>query len=464
MNRILTFACIGILAIGIQAQESESTGGESGTEEKGSAYNTPAKETESTNSAQNEGKKSAFTISGSGNLMFGQVVSGYAFARAGSNHMDHQWQDFYGGNIFVTTHPSDWLTTKVGLEARSAFPITSTSSIMKETFRVQYRSFLPIAEGIFKWNFENQTSLLIESGIFPYNFNPEIKNLGNYLYRGVAYPLYLETKLDYPYYDMAGIRAEYGFLDNTLKVGAILNSVINHAPFFDFSLGFTATYTLPNKVFEIGAGICFDRLLSVDDDATNCVKSYSQAGYDTSWTLKSTKLDTRVTFDLKPLIGNPECFGAQDAKIYGECAILGFKDPKYFIDSTFNYSLANRMPLLVGVNLPVFKILDLLSVEFEFFKSPYMNDWWGLYDGNPSPVPFYSPSWDSTWKENYKTKDNFKWTVYAKKSFGKFDVIGLFANDHIFYDTYSAESQSNTEQSLRTNKNWHWYVKLQYNL
>ncbi len=441
------FVGIGIFAMGIHAYGAAAATGE------------------------DNGKKGAtFDVSGFGSMMFGQVVSGHAYSRFGEKRISHAWQDFYKGDIVVTGYLNDWFRTKVGLEVRSSFPIYSPSdddklrTMKMETFRLQYRPTLPTAEGIALFNFRNQSSLCVESGIFQYNFNPEIKNLGNYLYRGVAYPLYLETKLDYPWYDMAGIRGEYGFLDNRAKVGVIVNSMINHPPYNDFSLGLTASYTLPNKAVDMGAGICFDRLLSINKDATEAKGLYTQEGYDSSWTLRSTKLDTRFSFDLKPLIGNPDILGLQDAKLYGEMAILGFKDPNYLGDSTFTSTLFHRMPILLGINLPVFKILDLFSIEIEYFDSPYSNDWWGQY-GSPSPAPvFSSSSLDSEWRENYKTKDNVKWTVYMKKSFNKFDIVGIFANDHTIYDTYSAVSYSNTEQSLRTSGNWHWYIKLQYNL
>jgi hypothetical protein len=422
---------------------------------------------ESPDSSEVGNKASAITglkldASGAGYIMFGQIVSGYMYGKRDEHPMEHEWLDFYGGNIIVNSTPNDWFNAKVGLEVRSDFPI-STSDIMKETYKIQYSSFLPRAEGIFHWNFNNNlSSLLIESGIFQYNFNPEIKNLGNYLYRGIAYPLFLETKLDYPWYDMFGIRSQVGFLDDQIKVEGIINSEIKHAPFYDFSLAFTATYTAPQKIAEIGLGVCFNRLWSVDEDATLAKNLYSQ-GMDSSWSLRATKFDSRLMFDVKPLFGNPEFFGRQDCKIYGEASLLGLTDPKYFpSDSTFKPTLLHRLPILFGINVPGFKIMDLISFEVEWFDSPYSNDWWGGLDGGPSPVPNFVN--DSVWNDIYKNKDNFKWTVYLKKSFSKFDFIGIAANDHTIYNTFNAESQSNTEQSLRKPSNWHWYIKLQYNL
>jgi hypothetical protein len=298
---------------------------------------------------------------GAGYIMFGQVVSGYSYGRNKDNPIDHRWLDFYGGNIIINSTPNDWFEAKVGMEVRSAFPITTTSGIMKETFRIQYRSFLPRAEGIFHKDFGSFCSLVLESGIFQYNFNPDIKNLGNYLYRGIAYPLFLETKLDYPWSDLMGIRGQVGFFDNQLKLEVILNSAITHAPFYDFSLALIPTYTTPNKMLEIGLGVCFDRLFSVDENATMAKNFYAQ-GMDSSLSLKSTKLDSRIMFDPKPLFGNPEFFGRQDCKIYGEAALLGLTDPKYFpSDSTFKPTLLHRLPILFGINVPGFKIMDLIS-------------------------------------------------------------------------------------------------------
>jgi hypothetical protein len=437
---------IGVMAVGLQAQEAATGDGKAITEE-----------------GKNEKQGKKYEITGASNIMLGQMVSGHSFGRGKDNQTFHQWQDFYGGDISATANSTEWLTTKIGLEVRSSFPITAVTSIMRETYRVQYRPFLHAAEGIFHWNFENQSSLFIESGIFQYNFNPDIRNLGNYLYRGIAYPLYLETKLDYPWVDLFGVRAEYAFLDKQVRVGAIVNSAIVHAPFYDFSLAFTASYTSPNKVLDIGAGLCFDRLFSVNDYITDAHSEYPVPGFDSSWTLRSTKLDTKASLDIKRLMGNLDIFGSNEAKVYGEMAILGFKDPQYSPDSTFASTLFHRMPVLVGINIPTCKILDLLTFEVEYFNSPYSNDWWGNFS-DPSPVPVNDPSTDSTWRENYKTNDNIKWSIYVKKSFSKFDIIGILANDHTIYDTYSAESQTNTEQSLRTPKDWHWYIKLQYNL
>jgi hypothetical protein len=181
----------------------------------------------------------------------------------------------------------------------------------------------------------------------------------------------------------------------------------------------------------------------------------------------------RITLDPKALLfPDSDIFGPNDLKIYGEGAILGTTDPDYYpIDPDYpseeddlfaRPSLINRMPIMFGLNVPTFKGLDYLTFEIEFCKYPYAFDWWGEFAANPSPQP--TKTTDERWTNIYKNRDNIKWTLYAKKSISDFDIIAIFANDHINYPTYNGEGQFNSEQSFRKNWDWHWYIKLQYNL
>jgi hypothetical protein len=414
---------------------------------------------ESEEGSADDSQKS-ISISGNGNIMFGQLVSGYTHGRTKENYVQNRWQDFYSGRINITSHPNEWLTTIICPEVGSAFPITTTSGIMKETYKLQYRALLQRAEAMFHWQF-NTISFSGEAGLMEYNFNPEIKNLGNYLYRSASYPLFLRTKLDYPYANLMGIRGEVGLMENQVKLGTLINTITHQAPFYDISIALFASYATSDKMFDAGFGICFDRAISVNDTLTDAINLKSQMS-DSTLSLRSTKIDFRACFDIKKMFGDNDFFGPNDAKLYAEAGIIGLKDPKYFLnDSLTTPSLMNRLPIMVGLNIPTFKILDLFSIEVEYCKYPYSFDWWGNY-GSPSPVP--AQTFDSTWQTNYREKDNLKWSIYLKKSISKFDIIGFIANDHTLYDTYNAEAQPNTEQSLRTNKDWHWYIKLQYNL
>lgn len=426
-----------------------------------------------------EESSSKISITGTGYVMLGQIASGHSHQRMDGYLQQFLWQNFYSGRINATSNPTKWFTARIGVEVSSSFPVLKETTIMKDIFKTSQKPVLPLASGIFHFNANNAVFFEIESGLMEYAFNNEVKNLGNYLYRSTSYPFFIRTKLDYIYSNLMGLRAQVGLIDNQLQFGAIINTIIDHPPFFDWDFGLYASYSTPNKLIDAGVGVVFERFASVNDTLTDCINIKGTLG-DTSATLRGTKLDARLTFDIKQLFGNNDMFGPNDAKIYLESAILGFEEYDFFsYDDVLEQSLtdtnviippkpslSNRLPILFGVNLPTFKIMDLLCIELEYCKWPYALDWWG--EGTqPSPKPVFpgvSSTRDSTWRIIYKDKDNWKWTVYLKKSISKFDLIAMFANDHILYETFKPESHNYTEQSLRDHTDWHWYVKLQYNL
>ena len=110
---------------------------------------------------------------------------------------------------------------------------------------------------------------------------------------------------------------------------------------------------------------------------------------------------------------------------------------------------------------PGFKILDVVSVELEYFKSPYPNDWIGdLQYANPYPTDFSNP-----WQiENYVNKDNFKWSLYLKKKIANFEIRAIAADDHTIYKAYNLEDVPCFEQTLKRPGDWHWYFEFRYNL
>ncbi|NLW31398.1 MAG: hypothetical protein GXY77_08080 [Fibrobacter sp.] len=415
---------------------------------------------------------SKIKFTGSGYMMFGQVVSGHTHSNQSECFVENHWQNSYAGRVNFLSEPTEWFKTKISLEIASTWPLVREGSIMKEIYKSQFSANLPQAVGILDFDF-NFMSFMFEMGMMEYAFNKEVKNLGNYLYRSQAYPLFLTTNLDYIYSNLLGIRPEFGFLDNSLKVSAMLNFNTLKPPFFDINLGFFFSYITPKKFFDVGLGMCLDRFIAMDPEKTDA-DNLPDIITDSSLTFRSTKFDARFTFDPKVFFSNNSIFGPNDLKFYAETAILGIKDPDYYPKDPGGYPLAtdtlfprpslwHRIPIMIGVNIPTFKALDYFTVEFEYLKYPYAFNWWGPNSGNPTPQIIDVQN-SKRWIKNYKDRDNIKWTVYIKKSISNLDIIALFGNDHITYPTFNAESHTNTEQSLRTNWDGHWYLKLQYNL
>jgi hypothetical protein len=111
------------------------------------------------------------------------------------------------------------------------------------------------------------------------------------------------------------------------------------------------------------------------------------------------------------------------------------------------------------MNLPAFKLLDVLSIQAEWFGSRYPNDGtnYVLY-GLPTPV---STKWSDGNRCIYpdSTKDDWKWSVYAKKTlFESFFIVGQIASDHFRWDKYSYGDQAYMLSEALTRPDQMYYV------
>jgi hypothetical protein len=160
----------------------------------------------------------------------------------------------------------------------------------------------------------------------------------------------------------------------------------------------------------------------------------------------------RFAVDPKTLIPS-EYFGAADLRFYSELNILGWTNYPGF------YKLRERrIPVDVGFNVPAFKILDVASLEVEWFGSRYPNSLERVIRGEvPEPKQLFTEA-DKT---RYKM-DALKWSVYLKRNvIDGFSVVGQVANDHM--RTYCArEEDLDYEEALRDSESWYWVAKLLY--
>jgi hypothetical protein len=100
------------------------------------------------------------------------------------------------------------------------------------------------------------------------------------------------------------------------------------------------------------------------------------------------------------------------------------------------------MPVMFGVTVPTLKILDLLALEAEYYTNPYFNNnSQTLYNGYNYLTPIPDPNWTL---EQYDSQHGYvvtihhrwKWSVYAKRTFGKnFRVVAQAARDHSRFQT-----------------------------
>lgn len=341
-------------------------------------------------------------------------------------------------------------------------------------------------------------------GFFPFNYNPQVKNLGLYLLRGTVYPGFLFSGFELD--ETIGVANLLGLnLHSTLghfSNDILLSSETKIRPLFDYSLAYIGKYR-PNSAFEIGAGVNFYRLIPINGDLTTPrdpnlvaedgslipVSKYDRRHYyldstgpgqvDTvRFTLKGVKAGAFATLDLKILTGQG-AMGSEDLKLYGEMAVIGVKDYTGIYED-----IAQRIPVMVGFNLPMFNLLDHLSLEVEYYKSPYRNDYYKL-ENYYSPIPMSNlnlgrkvvtdpvtgqkvfssggrtfPIEDPYDAENMH-KDDLKWSLHGAKTIkGHIRLSAQAANDHFrpggafFVDKY--------ESAFTTLKDWYFMTKLSY--
>lgn len=177
------------------------------------------------------------------------------------------------------------------------------------------------------------------------------------------------------------------------------------------------------------------------------------------FTAAGTTVMGRFTFDPKKIISS-ELFGKNDLLVYGEAAVLGLKNYPVFYEK-----VTDRMPLMIGVNLPGFKIFDLVSFEYEYFHSPWMNSYSELGNTNFATPTFSNGAdkWTSDQAYNdIANKDNVSWSLLiSKKVAHSINITGQMARDHsrvVSLKNWFGPGVDPNEV-LSTSKDWYWMLQ-----
>jgi hypothetical protein len=310
------------------------------------------------------------------------------------------------------------------------------------------------AQGIYSFGDPENSPLQITAGYFPFKYNPESSTLGEYLFRSGAYPGYVITDFDFAKARLMGFNVSSTLFEN-LHLNALFTSEYKEPPFFDYSLTFLAGYKLPNKILDFGAGIDFNRLIPIDPSKTtdhdypaldNQGNQVFENGDSVFYTKIGTKIMGRLTFDPKPFLPFADLLDSSDFKLYGEFAILGLKNyGAYYPD------ISQRIPVMVGFNVPCFRTIDLVSLEFEY------------YGQNPAYIANTPASASQAYPDHYSgsVRSYFKWSIYGVKTLTKgIAVKGLIGRDHF----RGTDPVGNYDPADRMNGpyDWHYNLRLMY--
>jgi hypothetical protein len=478
---------------------------------------------------------------------FGYVVDGLYNAGGQNSVISRmEWVDHLGAFLTKEAVVNDRLFLSAGLGGIFQFRKPETVGL---GFLYHQRKAFFIgptkAEAVYHLGDPENPWLKLGTGMFPYKYNPDAVNLGEYLFRAGAYPTYSFTG-GYAIVGNAGAQLE-GFKANfqagDFRADILLFTETTLAPLYDWSLGAVAEYTLGGGLLDIGAGVNFQHLLQVKPSRTarrlnkNSYFTYNGKDYtgysdyynypaayytakadalEASLGTAATQADSariqgqvdgfraaaapyaadgalvdillnlpetdpgrpkldhysaaavllmaRFSLDVKKLF-DTDAFGPQDLKLYGEVNLLGVKNyPILYADRKA------RMPIMVGFNLPGFKLLDLIALQAEYQKSPWLNN---TYQRGTASInlPYLPNSTDAVMSKvdyfDMKHKDDFKWSILLRKSLHRnVSLSAQFASDHLRLTSsqfYYGPQFDHNEVTAFENQ-WYWMTQLSWGI
>jgi hypothetical protein len=395
--------------------------------------------------------------------------SGFAYYQIGQieqqtpadNEVNKLFDQRFVGRLTLDAVINKRLHIIVGAEAELKAGLSDNTRISEANLKE--------AHGIYSFGDLERPFLQVQSGYFPFKYNPDARNLGEYLYRTGTYPGFVITDFDNPKTRLMGFNVSGTPLDN-LRLNVLFTSEYTIHPFFDYSLSFLAGYKLPSKIVDIGAGIDFDRLVPIgaEKENTEAVQKLNgepviENGDTLKYSMRGIKLMGRFTFDPKFLLPFADIFGAEDGKLYGEIALLGLKnyggDTTLITidgrDSVASYGYypyrSQRMPIMVGFNIPCFKIVDVISIETEYYgcNRKYKIDI--PSSGTPTPDPYNEGQKRSFWK----------WSFFGQKTITQgWAIKGLIGRDH--FRALNVGSIWDPVERMNGPGDWHYNVRIMY--
>ena len=397
-------------------------------------------------------------------LREGQVVKGekeFGFTQA---RADHVWiQEMVVGLNVLAEFNNLPLTGNLGMEIKVCNDNIVYSGDFGQSRRLNFYPYLSRADLIYTMGDKENPSLAIDAGYFPFKYNSEVRNLGEYLFRSGTYPQYLITNFDFPMTRLMGLHVS-GSLGRCVNWDVLATTNIEWTAIGDLNLSGLLSWK-PSPLFELGLGASWCSILSVNWDNTTPITEgnvYVSDSMRYYYTFAGQKAMARFTLDLQQLFPGNDLFGKQDLKLYSEAAILGLVNYPVSFDGYTRYdTLWQRIPVMAGFNVPTFKVMDFLSVEAEWFGNPYPNNLNTImFDNQPTPLSSYGNEKDPANLNNHG--DDWKWSVYGKKTFADhFNVTFQCARDHLRWFRLDYTKQDGKE-ALRKNNEWYYTFKLGY--
>lgn len=311
-----------------------------------------------------------------GRMTMGSIVSSAVETSGYDIPFQGEWLENFDGGVRMTRAVSPSLLGRLNIGV-----IINTSTVSPGhgmTYEYVAKKVVPtLLDAALQYTrgglFGKSDTLTTELGYFPFKYNAQSTNLGEYLFRSGTYPGWLisgfENSIDRP--KLAGVHVGHVFGSGIrLKQDLLVNTELEVFPYHDINVTYIVTPSF-GSLFNFGLGVELARLIAVDPRKTTIGLDSmykhlyeSRIGYiDTAtndtirYTFKGTKLMGRATLDIKAIIetvaGTQSFFGKEDLKVYGEAAVLGVKNY-----SGWYNNIEDRIPAMVGMNWPTNQLLS----------------------------------------------------------------------------------------------------------
>jgi hypothetical protein len=321
----------------------------------------------------------------------------------------------------------------------------------KALFHVAGLKFDSDMEGYLTWKNEAQQ---FKAGVYDFKYNPDSKDLGEYLLRCTSYPTIIENMQGKDLFAPSFARVmgiEYGLEYEYFRTKAGFFLEQFHIPINDANLAFFAS--AGPKTSEVGLGVAVPRVLRFGDrsDVAPLEPMYEKYIDNKDLGKNEVKLSLRGRLDLASFLSLKEPF-----TLYAEGALLGLKN-----DTTFYKNTADRMPVMVGVDIPTFGILSGFSLEVERFKTPYMERKYlkKVSDGLSHSV---LPALDNYDELPTKTPPAYRWSAQLERSLNQWFAVNVrLTNNHMRLLSWD-EDYVNGEPFNKTASDWLCLVRLEY--
>ena len=435
------------------------------------------------------------TITGSVELETAEMLKARITYSAKYTSIEHAWYSHMLGNLGFDAVVSQRMRVTAGFEFRSYMNMSPTcydmevnSSAYNLGDLAYSEFFLREAQGIFSLFREGATSVELALGYMPYKYSQDVRSLGEFLFRSGTYPFYLLGEFDRPFARITGARLGVSTGNDIFgwKFDWLVMTERQYRPFWDISIAAIAGFNV-TKAAEFGAGVDFSHCIPMNSDITtpkggtgyspyvlyNKDSTQTETG---SYTFKGTKLMAHASVDPfwmarggSSILG--EILGRSGGKIYGEIAVIGFED--YPANAEFDTSitesnpygyasLKEKSPWMVGITIPMWKILDECAFELERYPNPAPNSTAYLLL-NGSPMPFYKRVPQSTSYGFGVYKPRWYWTLYMKKQIvSHCSAVCQVGREHVQWELPMIYQTANYdyEDCMVKPDEWGWHFKM----